>query len=150
MKKVTTMAIIGGKERQISVYIEEELADWLDTIDEATRRDFIVEEWKTERKNRAETRRHNSLERLLDAGWDVADNSKDFVSDIVGQDSVNEVRAALKALSEDEREIVVCFYFKKQSLKDISKHFHVYPSTIMRRIEKILKNLKLFLKNTQK
>ena len=42
MKKVTTMAIIGGKERQISVYIEEELADWLDTIDEATRRDFIV------------------------------------------------------------------------------------------------------------
>ena len=150
MKKVTTMAIIGGKERQISVYIEEELADWLDTIDEETRRNFIVQEWKVALGERAETRRHQSLETLVEAGWDVADNSKDFVSDIVGQDSVNEVRAALKALSEDEREIVVCLYFKKQSLKDISKHFHVYPSTIMRRIEKILKNLKLFLKNTQK
>lgn len=150
MKKVTTMAIIGGKEKQISVYLEEELADWLDTIDEATRRDFIVQEWKVALGERAETRRHQSLETLVEAGWDVADNSKDFVSDIVGQDSVNEVRAALKALSEDEHEIVICFYFKKQSLKDISKHFHVYPSTIMRRIEKILKKLKLFLKNTQK
>ena len=150
MKKVTTMAIIGGKERQISVYIEEELADWLDTIDEATRRDFIVQEWKVALSERAETRRHQSLETLMEEGWDATDESKDIVSDIVGQDSVNEVRGALKSLSEDEREIVVCFYFKKQSLTDISKHFHVYPSTIMRRIEKILKKLKLFLKNTQK
>lgn len=150
MKKVTTMAIIGGKEKQIYVYVEEELADWLDTIDEATRRDFIVQEWKVALGERAETRRHQSLETLMEAGWDATDESKDIVSDIVGQDSVNEVRAALKVLSEDEREIVVCFYFKKQSLKDISKHFNVYPSTIMRRIEKILKKLKLFLKNTQK
>lgn len=150
MKKVTTMAIIGGKERQISVYIEEELADWLDTIDEATRRDFIVQEWKVALSERAETRRHQSLETLVEAGWDVADKSKDFVSDIVGRDSADEVRAALKNLTADEREIVICFYFKKQSLTDISKHFHVYPSTIMRRIEKILKKLKLFLKNTQK
>ena len=112
MKKVTTMAIIGGEERQISVYIEEELANWLDTIDEATGRDFIVQEWKVALGERAETRRHQSLETLMEAGWDATDESKDIVSDIVGQDSVNEVRAALKALSEDEHEIVVCFYFK--------------------------------------
>lgn len=120
MKKVTTMAIIGGEEKQISVYIEEELADWLDTIDEETRRDFIVEEWKTERKNRAETRRHNSLERLLDAGWDVAGEEIDFVGDMDKEKIVSLLQIVEQNLEPQQKKLLWEIYVERKTWKRLA------------------------------
>lgn len=146
MKKVTTMAIIGGKERQISVYIEEELADWLDTIDEATRRDFIVEEWKTERKNRAETRRHNSLERLLDAGWDVAGEEIDFVGDMDKEKIVSLLQIVEQNLEPQQKKLLWEIYVERKTLEEIGALENVSKVAIHNRLEKILKKFRKILK----
>lgn len=146
MKKVTTMAIIGGKEKQISVYIEEELADWLDTIDEATRRDFIVEEWKTERKNRAETRRHNSLERLLDAGWDVADEEIDFVGDMDKEKIVALLQIVEQNLEPQQKKLLWEIYVERKTLEEIGALENVSKVAIHNRLEKILKKFRKILK----
>lgn len=146
MKKVTTMAIIGGKERQISVYIEEELADWLDTIDEATRRDFIVEEWKTERKNRAETRRHNSLERLLDAGWDVAGEEIDFVGDMDKKKIVSLLQIVEQNLEPQQKKLLWEIYVERKTLEEIGALENVSKVAIHNRLEKILKKFRKILK----
>ena len=146
MKKVTTMAIIGGKERQISVYIEEELADWLDTIDEATRRDFILEEWKTERKNRAETRRHNSLERLLDAGWDVAGEEIDFVGDMDKEKIVSLLQIVEQNLEPQQKKLLWEIYVERKTLEEIGALENVSKVAIHNRLEKILKKFRKILK----
>ena len=146
MKKVTTMAIIGGKERQISVYIEEELADWLDTIDEAKRRDFIVEEWKTERKNRAETRRHNSLERLLDAGWDVAGEEIDFVGDMDKEKIVALLQIVEQNLEPQQKKLLWEIYVERKTLEEIGALENVSKVAIHNRLEKILKKFRKILK----
>lgn len=146
MKKVTTMAIIGGKERQISVYIEEELADWLDTIDEETRRDFIVEEWKTERKNRAETRRHNSLERLLDAGWDVAGEEIDFVGDMDKEKIVSSLQIVEQNLEPQQKKLLWEIYVERKTLEEIGALENVSKVAIHNRLEKILKKFRKILK----
>lgn len=146
MKKVTTRAIIGGKERQISVYIEEDLADWLDTIDEATRRDFIVEEWKTERKNRAETRRHNSLERLLDAGWDVAGEEIDFVGDMDKKKIVSLLQIVEQNLEPQQKKLLWEIYVERKTLEEIGALENVSKVAIHNRLEKILKKFRKILK----
>lgn len=146
MKKVTTMAIIGGKERQISVYIEEELADWLDTTDEAIRRDFIVEEWKTERKNRAETRRHNSLERLLDAGWDVAGEEIDFVGDMDKEKIVALLQIVEQNLEPQQKKLLWEIYVERKTLEEIGSLENVSKVAIHNRLEKILKKFRRILK----
>ena len=146
MKKVTTMAIIGGKEKQISVYIEEELADWLDTIDEAARRDFIVEEWKTERKNRAETRRHNSLERLLDAGWDVAGEEIDFVGDMDKEKIVALLQIVEQNLEPQQKKLLWEIYVERKTLEEIGALENVSKVAIHNRLEKILKKFRKILK----
>lgn len=146
MKKVTTMAIIGGKEKQISVYLEEELADWLDTIDEATRRDFIVEEWKTERKNRAETRRHNSLERLLDAGWDVAGEEIDFVGDMDKKKIVSLLQIVEQNLEPQQKKLLWEIYVERKTLEEIGALENVSKVAIHNRLEKILKKFRKILK----
>ncbi len=146
MKKVTTMAIIGGKEKQISVYIEEELADWLDTIDEETRRDFIVEEWKTERKNRAETRRHNSLERLLDAGWDVAGEEIDFVGDMDKEKIVALLQIVEQNLEPQQKKLLWEIYVERKTLEEIGALENVSKVAIHNRLEKILKKFRKILK----
>mgnify|MGYP005760093033 FL=1 len=146
MKKVTTMAIIGGKEKQISVYIEEDLADWLDTIDQATRRDFIVEEWKTERKNRAETRRHNSLERLLDAGWDVAGEEIDFVGDMDKEKIVSSLQIVEQNLEPQQKKLLWEIYVERKTLEEIGALENVSKVAIHNRLEKILKKFRKILK----
>ena len=146
MKKVTTMTIIGGKERQISVYIEEDLADWLDTIDEAIRRDFIVEEWKTERKNRAETRRHNSLERLLDAGWDVAEEEIDFVGDMDKEKIVALLQIVEQNLEPQQKKLLWEIYVERKTLEEIGALENVSKVAIHNRLEKILKKFRKILK----
>ncbi len=146
MKKVTTMAIIGGKEKQISVYIEEELADWLDTIDEETRRDFIVEEWKTERKNRAETRRHNSLERLLDAGWDVAGEEIDFIGDMDKEKIVALLQIVEQNLEPQQKKLLWEIYVERKTLEEIGALENVSKVAIHNRLEKILKKFRKILK----
>lgn len=147
MKKVTTMAIIGGKERQISVYIEEELADWLDTIDEAKRRDFIVEEWKTERKNRAETRRHNSLERLLDAGWDTKDDAVEVGAGLEQETIYKMLKQLVNALPTNEREMMRLYFAKNLPYCAIGRVLGVSDNTVRTKILQNLKKFKLFLKN---
>lgn len=146
MKKVTTMAIIGGKEKQIYVYVEEELADWLDTIDEATRRDFIVQEWKTERKNRAETRRHNSLERLLDAGWDVAGEEIDFVGDMDKEKIVSSLQIVEQNLEPQQKKLLWEIYVERKTLEEIGALENVSKVAIHNRLEKILKKFRKILK----
>ncbi len=146
MKKVTTRAIIGGKEKQISVYLEKELADWLDTIDEATRRDFIVEEWKMERKNRAETRRHNSLERLLDAGWDVADEEMDFVEDMDKENIVALLQIVEQNLEPQQKKLLWDIYVERKTLEEIGAMENVSKVAIHNRLEKILKKFRKILK----
>lgn len=146
MKNVTTMAIIDGKEKQISVYIEEELADWLDTIDEETRRDFIVEEWKTERKNRAETRRHNSLERLLDAGWDVAGEEIDFVGDMDKEKIVALLQIVEQNLEPQQKKLLWEIYVERKTLEEIGALENVSKVAIHNRLEKILKKFRKILK----
>ena len=146
MKKVTTMAIIGGKEKQIYVYVEEELADWLDTIDEATRRDFIVEEWKMERKNRAETRRHNSLERLLDAGWDVADEEMDFAGDMDKKNIVALLQIVEQNLEPQQKKLLWDIYVERKTLEEIGAVENVSKVAIHNRLEKILKKFRKILK----
>ena len=147
MKKVTTMAIIGGKEKQIFVYIEEELADWLDTIDEETRRDFILEEWKTERKNRAETRRHNSLERLLDAGWDTKDDAVEIGAGLEQETIHKMLKQLVNALPTNEREMMRLYFAKNLSYCAIGRVLGVSDNTVRTKILQNLKNFKLFLKN---
>ena len=140
------MAIIGGKEKQISVYLEKELADWLDTIDEATRRDFIVEEWKTERKNRAETRRHNSLERLLDAGWDVAGEEIDFVGDMDKKKIVSLLQIVEQNLEPQQKKLLWEIYVERKTLEEIGALENVSKVAIHNRLEKILKKFRKILK----
>lgn len=146
MKKVTTMAIIGGKEKQIYVYVEEELADWLDTIDKTTRRDFIVEEWKMARKNRAETRRHNSLERLLDAGWDVADEEIDFVEDMDKENIMALLQIVEQNLESQQKKLLWDIYVERKTLEEIGAVENVSKVAIHNRLEKILKKFRKILK----
>lgn len=141
MKKVTTMAIIGGKEKQISVYLEEELADWLDTIDEATRRDFIVREWKVALSERAETRRHNSLERLTEAGWDIADDT-DVQAEVERRDDRRQLADALAKLKPQQRSLLAKVYADGMSLKQIGRTEGVSKEAIYFRLQVALKKLR--------
>ena len=76
MKELTTQIITkNGKIRIIKVELEDELADWLVTQTHAIYHDFLLSEYKAKCVERKETRRTQSLDKSLENGFDVKDES---------------------------------------------------------------------------
>ncbi len=84
MKKLTiTVTEQNGNRKNITVELENELADWLSTQPEEVQRDFILFEYKARCVERKETHRTQSLDSSLDNGFDIADEGADVVKEAV-------------------------------------------------------------------
>ena len=76
MKKLSTTILHKGKEKAISVWLDDETARLLEECgDERLKHEYIVEEYKARLIERRETRRHQSLEKSMDSGFDMADEN---------------------------------------------------------------------------
>ena len=74
MKKYTTIVKTkSGEEQKISVYLDDATAHALDTAnDERITHLYVVEEYLANLVTRKETRRHNSLEEMLEVGVHIS------------------------------------------------------------------------------
>lgn len=78
MKRFTTKIMHKGEEKTIAVWLDDETARLLEEYgDEKLKHAYIVEEYKAQLIERSETRRHQSLEKSMEAGFDVMDESTD-------------------------------------------------------------------------
>ena len=66
MQKVTIETI--KDKKRVSVYVDEEIARWLETADEQTRNEFVLYEKQAANTERNETRRHISLNYIVENG----------------------------------------------------------------------------------
>ncbi len=83
MKKLTTTTITtdNGAKKEISVWLNEETAEKLEKCDVNILHEYIIEEYNSRLIERKETRRHQSLDKSLEHGFDLADGNLD-VEDI--------------------------------------------------------------------
>ena len=84
MKRFTTKIMHKGEEKVIAVWLDDETARLLDEYgDEKLKHAYIVEEYKVQLIERSETRRHQSLEKSMEAGFDVIDESTDVEKEAI-------------------------------------------------------------------
>ena len=115
------------------IEVSEELGQ---AIAEMTRRAAL--------KDRAETRRHMSLERLLEMGVPFADGSDIGALAEWALDKASLIRA-IEQLPPQQRELVRKVYFEGISIAGIAREEGVLPATVSHRLERIYRKLKKFL-----
>lgn len=104
---------------------------------EIERRDYNIEQ--------KETRRHVSLSKAMDSGFDVEDTRPTAEEKQIQQDEYDELHATIAKLEPNEQELINAVYFEKKSMVEIAKEKGVTKQAICNKMRRILKKLKLFL-----
>lgn len=98
------------------------------------------------RVNRKETRRHQSLDALVESGFQIADPGSDIEANLIIQNNIDLLRRALAALTSDQKWLVeqVFYYGRKQS--EIAAELGINATSIRDRLRVIYKKIKNFRK----
>lgn len=146
MKKLTTKIVDNGKEQEIAVFLDDETARVLEECgDEELKHRYIVAEYKAQLIERRETRRHQSLEKSLEGGFDIVDKRADIEKNFFKKIDMDKLCKALKLLQPQQKWLIYQIFYRKRTRVDVAKEIGVDESAIRQRLKKIYKKIKKFL-----
>lgn len=94
---------------------------------------------------RKETRRHQSLDKSLEHGWDIPDMSADVALQ-AGQDEDKErLYAALRKLTDKQRAVLLLYIEEGLSFREIGEKLGIHKDTVKEHYHAAIKKLKKFL-----
>ncbi len=94
-----------------------------------------------------ETRRHTSLNYLIENGIDFEDKSADTLAIIIRRENIERVHKALLTLSDKRRELVHKFYYEELTMRAIARERGVSHSSISQQMATVRKHLQKQLRN---
>lgn len=95
-----------------------------------------------------ETRRHISLNYLLDNGIVFADNTTDTLATLIQNEDEKQIHNAMAALSDKQKDLAEKVFFKGMTLTAIAKEKGVSQPAITQQLATVLKKLKKFFGKT--
>ena len=95
--------------------------------------------------NRRETRWHNSISRMEEAGVQFADESIDVAELLLENEANRKLHAAMNKLLPQQKELIRQVFFEERSLVEIARETGVTVGAVWNRLQKIYKRLKFFL-----
>ena len=104
MKKYTTFITTEkGEQKEISVWLDDETARAIDEANDPEITQFyILDKHREDLIDRRETRRHTSLDELIEKGHLVEDEDGDPVQYAMRMESILKMRKALSALTDKQ------------------------------------------------
>ena len=97
---------------------------------------------KQENRNRAETRRHQSLELSIKGGYQFGDESADIEEQYIKKEEKKALHKAIQQLLPQQQELIRKIYFENKSVVEIAKDEGVSHQAISDRLKKIITSLK--------
>ena len=97
---------------------------------------------------RKETRRHQSLDKSLEHGWDIPDPSADVALQAERNEEKARLSSALKKLTDKQRAVLLLYIEDGLSFREIAANLGVNKDTVREHYLAAIKNLKKFLQNT--
>ncbi len=94
-----------------------------------------------------ETRRHTSLNYLIENGIDFEDKSADTLAIIIRRENIERVHKALLTLSDKRRELVHKFYYEEMTMWAIARERGVSHSSISQQMATVRKHLQKQLRD---
>lgn len=110
--------------------------------------EYAAMEYRDKLIERKETRRHQSLDKSLEHGWDIADPSADVALQAERNEEKARLSSALKKLTDKQRAVLLLYIEEGLSFREIAAKLGVNKDTVREHYLAAIKNLKKFLQNT--
>lgn len=88
-----------------------------------------------------ETRRHTSLNYLIENGIDFEDKSADTLAIVIRRESIERVHKAILTLSDKRRKLVHKVFYEEMTMRSIARERGVSHSAISQQMSRIYKRL---------
>ena len=95
---------------------------------------------------RKETRRHQSLDKSLEHGWDVTDPSADVALQAERNEEKARLSSALKKLTDKQRAVLLLYIEEGLSFREIGEKLGIYKDTVKEHYHAAIKNLRKILR----
>lgn len=92
-----------------------------------------------------ETRRHTSLDYLMEQGADFADGNDDPLSALMKKTDDERIKTALSSLTDKQRALIEKVFYQDMSLREIERQTGVSHQALSQQLATIYKKLKKFL-----
>lgn len=94
---------------------------------------------------RKETRRHQSLDKSLEHGWDIPDMSADVALQAEQDEDKERLYAALQKLTDKQRAVMLLYIEEGKSFREIGEELGIHKDTVKEHYHAAIKKLKKFL-----
>ena len=125
MKKFEMIITTKQGEKKVKLYIDNETAASLKGCSEEVRRAYLKEEYKAQKRERAETRRHISLDKSMENGHDFQSMDKSPLEEILATEEDAYIKSLLDKLTDKQREVFILHAFERWTFEKIGKKMDV-------------------------
>ena len=146
MKKYTTFVENKkGEQKKISAWLDDETAKALDeSNDPEITHFYIVEKHKEDLIQLKETRRHISLENLIDQGHFIEDQDSDLSQHGVRMENILKMRKALSTLTDKQLNVIIARHVDNLSFNEIGRRMGVTGKTVIAHFKAADKKIKKY------
>ena len=95
---------------------------------------------------RKETRRHQSLDKSLEHGWDIPDPSVDVALQAERNEEKALLSSALQKLTDKQRAVLLLYIEEGLSFREIGEKLGIYKDTVKEHYHAAIKNLRKILR----
>lgn len=95
---------------------------------------------------RKETRRHQSLDKSLEHGWDIPDMSADVALQAERNEEKARLSSALKKLTDKQRAVLLLYIEEGKSFREIGEELGIHKDTVKEHYHAAIKNLRKILR----
>ena len=114
-------------------------------VEDAFADEYAAMEYADALIERKETRRHQSLDKSLDNGFDIPDTKETPEQTAVRKETENEVHIALSNLTEKQRLVIISYAVNGLSFQKIADRMGVSKNTIREYYREAVKKMKKYL-----
>ena len=107
--------------------------------DEMVKDIYLKEEYRARLIERRETRRHQSLEKSMEYGFDVA-GEEDVEEEALRNCEADSIHKAMEKLSPQQKWLIGQIYYESRTRTEIAAELGVGESAIRNRLKKFTKN----------
>ena len=145
MKKFEIMITTKQGEKKVSVSVDDKTALLLENCSQEVRQAYLESEYKEQLQERAETRRHISLETSIANGHDFISPADSPLDETIKNEESIYVKGLLSKLTDKQYKVFTLYVFEGLTLEKIGKIMGVSFQCVHEIYQAAIKKLKKFL-----
>lgn len=137
-----------GTTKEVYVVVDNQTAEMLAQLnDEKMVNDYLAEEYKMFMAERNYHRNVQSLDKSMDGGFELEDKKQDVMSNLIDDLEKEELKKAIKTLTEEQQWLIVQYFYERRTQTDIANEIGIDQTSIRDRLRIIYKHLKKILQS---